>query len=259
MSTSTAAPRTFDVRGTSRVPFGRLVGVELRKMADTRAGAWLLAIIALVTLAVMAVFLFNVEQDERTFYGLLSVTASPQMLLLPVLAILLVTSEWGQRTTLTTFSLEPSRLRVVLAKVAAALVFGLAAIVFAAVVAAVVAALGGAPEPWDPSPGTALGHFFVLQLTSVLMGVAFGLLFLNSAAAIVLFFVIPIAFSTVATFWSWLADHAAWVDIGNAQSPFFESSAVSGEQWTQLAVTSFIWIVVPFVLGTVRVLRSEVK
>ena len=259
MSTTTSAPRAFDVSGTSRVPFDRLVGVELRKIADTRAGVWLLAIIALVTLAVMAIFMLNVETDERTFYGLLSVTASPQMLLLPVLAILLVTSEWGQRTTLTTFSLEPSRLRIVAAKVVAALVFGLAAMLFAAVVAAVIALVGGASDPWAENPGTALGHFLVLQVTSVLMGVAFGLLFLNSAAAIVLFFVIPIAFGTISTFWAWLAEHAAWIDIGSAQTPFFNSSAVTGEEWAQLAVTSLIWIVVPFVLGTVRVLRSEVK
>ena len=32
---------TLDLSGTSRVPLARLVGVELRKARDTRAGFWL--------------------------------------------------------------------------------------------------------------------------------------------------------------------------------------------------------------------------
>ena len=42
MSTATSAPMTLDVSQTARVPFSRLVSVELRKMFDTRAGQWLL-------------------------------------------------------------------------------------------------------------------------------------------------------------------------------------------------------------------------
>ena len=37
-------------------------------------------------------------------------------LLLPVMGILLVTSEWSQRTDMTTFALEPHRSRVIMAK-----------------------------------------------------------------------------------------------------------------------------------------------
>ena len=37
-------------------------------------------------------------------------------ILLPVLGILLVTSEWSQRTAMVTFTLEPSRSRVIAAK-----------------------------------------------------------------------------------------------------------------------------------------------
>jgi hypothetical protein len=34
---------------------------------------------------------------------------------------------------------------------------------------------------------------------------------------------------------------------------------VTGEQWAQLATSSAIWILLPFVLGLVRVIRAEVK
>ena len=46
-----------------------------------------------------------------------------------MLGILLVTSEWGQRTGMVTFTLEPHRGKVIAAKVVAALVLGLLAVV----------------------------------------------------------------------------------------------------------------------------------
>ena len=48
---------TPDPRVTA-VPFSRLLKVELRKLVDTRAGFWLLAAIGIITVAVIAVFLF---------------------------------------------------------------------------------------------------------------------------------------------------------------------------------------------------------
>ncbi len=43
----------LDVSGTPGVPFTRLVSVELRKIADTRAGRWLLGAIVAITAAIM--------------------------------------------------------------------------------------------------------------------------------------------------------------------------------------------------------------
>ena len=54
MSVATA-PTTLDVSNTPAVPFGRLVRVELRKLADTRAGRWLLISIAALTLLVLII------------------------------------------------------------------------------------------------------------------------------------------------------------------------------------------------------------
>ena len=34
---------------------------------------------------------------------------------------------------------------------------------------------------------------------------------------------------------------------------------MSGEQWAQLGTSTLIWVVLPFVVGMVRVLRAEVK
>ena len=52
-----------------------------------------------------------------------------------MLGILLITQEWSQRTGMVTFTLEPHRGKVIAAKVIAALVFGLLAVVLACVIA----------------------------------------------------------------------------------------------------------------------------
>jgi hypothetical protein len=228
-------------------------------MADTRAGMWLLIAIGLVTAAIVTIFFFAAPDEERTFLGFMGATATPQGFLLPVLGILLVTSEWGQRTTLTTFVLEPSRTRVIAAKVVAALLLGLAAIIVAIGIAALATVLAGEAGAWDNIGADDFGKFGILQVSGILQGLAFGLIFLNSAAAIVTYFVLPIAFSIVATLWGALQDAAPWIDLGTSQQPLFGGVDVTGEQWAQLATSSAIWILLPFVLGLVRVIRAEVK
>ncbi|HET7194736.1 MAG TPA: ABC transporter permease [Nocardioides sp.] len=258
MTTATTTP-TLDLSGTSAVPFGRLIGVELRKMADTRAGTWLLLAIGLITAAIVTIFFFAAPDEQRTFLNFMGATATPQGFVLPVLGILLVTSEWGQRTTLTTFVLEPSRPKVIAAKVVAALILGLVAIVLAVGVAALATVLAGEPGAWDNIGGDDFVKFGILQVSGVLQGLAFGLIFLNSAAAIVTYFVLPIAFSVVANLWSALQDIAPWVDLNTSQQPLFSGVDVTGEQWAQLATASAIWILLPFVAGLVRVMRAELK
>lgn len=259
MTAALAEPGLIDISGTKKVPFTRLVSVELRKMADTRAGMWLLILIAAVTALIITIFFLAADTNDRTFLNFMGVTATPQGFLLPVLGILLVTSEWGQRTGLTTFALTPSRSRIILAKVAAALVLGLAAIVVAIGVAALATVVGGADNAWAHIGLDDFAKFGLLQVSGVLQGLAFGLIFLNSAAAIVTFFVLPTAFSIVASLWGALQDIAPWVDLGTSQTPLFSGVNLTGEEWAQVGTSSLIWIVLPFAAGLWRVLRAEVK
>ena len=177
-----------------------------------------------------------------------------------MLGILLITSEWGQRTTLTTFTLVPSRARVVAAKVAAALVLGLVAVVVAIALAALATLAGGQDDGFSALSADDFAKFGLLQVSGILQGLAFGLILLNSAAAIVTYFVLPIGFSIIASIWSALSDVAPWVDLGTAQAPLFDGTQnLTGEQWAQVATASLIWIVLPFLAGLVRVMRAEVK
>jgi ABC-2 type transport system permease protein len=252
-------PGTLDLSSTSHVPLSRLVKVEMRKMVDTRAGLWLIIAIGVITALITVIFFFAAPDNERTFTNYMGIMATPQGFLLPVLGILLITQEWTQRTGMVTFTLEPHRGKVITAKVLAALAYGALAVVLAMVLAALGAAVSGAPGAWENIGADDIGKFALLQASGVLQGLAFGLIFLNSAAAIVTYFVVPIAFSVVTSIWSALADIQPWVDLGTSQVPLFEGTALSGEEWAQLATGTLIWVVLPFVVGLWRVLRAEVK
>jgi ABC-2 type transport system permease protein len=259
MSATAMEPTTLDISTTPRIPLSRLTRVELRKLADTRASRWLLISIALITAAIILIFFLTADQSDRTFINFMGATATPQGFLLPVLGILLVTSEWTQRTALVSFTLMPVRGRVLAAKVIASLIAGAAAIVLALGIAALATVLGGYDHAWANMGIDDIGKFALLQASGVLQGLAFGLLFLNSAAAIVTYFVLPTAFSIVASLWGALKDAAPWIDLGTSQQPLFSGVNLSAEEWWQIVTSTVIWVVLPFVVGLVRVLRAEVK
>jgi ABC-2 type transport system permease protein len=259
MNAPVTSPATIDISGTERVPFSRLVTVEMRKMGDTRAGKWLLIAIVVITAIVVGLLVAFAPDDAKNFESFLGATATPQGFLLPVLGVLLITSEWGQRAALNTFTLEPHRGRIIGAKVVAAVLLGLAAIVVALAIAALAALVAGTGDIWGEYGYGDTGKFALLQTLAILQGLAFGMVFLNSAGAIVAYFVLPIAFSIVTSIVEALQDIQPWIDLGTAQAPLFSGASLTGEEWAQLAVTSVIWILVPGVVGAWRVMRSEVK
>ena len=267
MSTATSAPMTLDVSQTARVPFSRLVSVELRKMFDTRAGRWLLISIAAFTALVLIIQLWVVlAQDQTvTFEDFAAGANIPMNILLPVLGVMSVTSEWSQRTAMVTFTLEPSRTRFLAAKFVGTLIIALAAVVvgFTLTIAAngLYAAFSDNPVTWDLGPFR-IFCFFLLYVFSMATGFAFGMLLLNTAAAIVVYFVysfiFPGLFELGSALMDWFKDLRPWIDFANAQNPIIEAD-VTGKEWAQLAVSGFIWLVLPLVIGVWRVLRAEVK
>jgi ABC-2 type transport system permease protein len=266
---STTVPSTastLDISSTAPVPFARLVKVELRKTYDTRAGIWLLGITAFLAAAVMVVALIVVlAQDESVklndFVGIANFISG---FLLPVLGIMLVTSEWSQRTAMVTFTLEAHRGRIVAAKLAAgvllALIVSLIATVSAFLVNGVYALVNGSGD-WHFGILELLG-FLLTQMIAMLTGFAFATLLLNTAAAIVVYFaysfLVPTIFAIAAEFLDWFKDLQPWVDFTQAQQPLIDAS-MSGKDWAQLLVSGFIWLVIPVALGLWRILRAEVK
>ncbi|RPF22694.1 ABC transporter permease [Myceligenerans xiligouense] len=244
------------------IPFTRLTLVEWRKQLDTRAGLWLLVSIALITAAVLAVMAF-IGDGATSFEALYFGTSTPMALLLPIVGILAATSEWSQRTGLITFTLEPRRTRVGLAKLVAALGSGIAFFVVAVVLAAAfhlaVVTFTDATTAWAIPTGALTGGL-LLTVLYMAQGVAFGALIQNTAGAIVAFFALPTAFTLVGSLVGAMRDAMPWIDLTTAADPLlFDAGALTGEQWAQVATSSTIWILVPLVLGLIRVARSEIK
>ncbi|MPZ96505.1 MAG: ABC transporter permease [Propionibacteriales bacterium] len=241
------------------IPFLRLVKVELRKSTDTRAARWLLGVIAAVSVLVMAIPLIWDSTFDQRWSDYLGLGSVPLAVLLPVVSILTMTSEWTQRAVLVTFTQEPRRGRVFAAKVIVGCVLAALSSVFALGASAAALALSGAlgrSVEWDGSEKLAAGFVLFLILNS-LVGLGFAAVLHNSAAAIVLFFVIPTVWSILATTIGAMEDVGRWLDTGQT---FMHVLASEWDGHTaQILASVAVWIVLPLSAGLVRTIRREVK
>jgi ABC-type transport system involved in multi-copper enzyme maturation permease subunit len=259
MSTTTlAAPIPVNTSGVHARPrLSRLVAVELRKMVDTRAGFWLQVAMVVLTMVVVAVRLLVGDATDHTFQSVLDAGLQPAAILLPVLGILLVTSEWSQRTGMITFALVPVRSRVLGAKLIASLVLTVPMLVMsvAIVAAGVLVASPGVDGTWsDAAP--LIGQSAVYLTAGMITGVALGAILLASAPAIVLLFPLPTAWMAVVSL-SFFADVAPWVSTARALSPMQEE-VMSATQWAHVGTALALWMLLPLLIGTWRITRREI-
>ncbi|GGL34684.1 ABC transporter permease [Phycicoccus endophyticus] len=254
---ATAGDRERPVR---TIPMPRLVHVELRKMLDTRAGRWLLVAIGVLVVGALAILLVQ-DGGEHPLGDYLQATTLPTALLLPVVGILAVTSEWSQRTALVTFTLEPRRARVAWAKVAASLLVGVGAVAvsFALAVAAhgSAIALRGATGDWNLAGTVWLGAAGYVLL-GLLQGLGFGMLLRNTPAAVVLYYALPTGWSILGSLWARAASVGEWLDLNRTMEPLF-SGSLSAEQWARLGTSVGLWVVLPLAVGMWWITRAEVK
>jgi hypothetical protein len=255
------------VRRTARpIPTTRLVTVELRKMFNTRSGFWMLVSIGVLSVIAAGSVLVFAPDSDVTYESFTRASGFPMSVILPMIAILAVTSEWSQRSGLTTFTLVPSRGRVIVAKAIATLLLGLGSVVVAFAVGALAnvagSALAGVDTVWDISLSMAL-QMVLFNLVGMAIGFTLGVVLRNSAAAIVGYFVISLVMPGIlvllAQVRSWFADLQPWIDWNETQVALLEGAMDSGEEWAMLGSTTMIWIVVPLVVGLLSLRRSEVK
>jgi ABC-type transport system involved in multi-copper enzyme maturation permease subunit len=256
----------LDVSGTPAIPFGRLFRVELRKSVDTRAGRWLVGITIGAVLIAETVFLIvSAVKNLHSVYGdFVAGAAIVSSFLLPILGIMLVSSEWSQRTAMTTFTLEPRRMRVVMAKMLAGLATTVFVIAFALAIGLVGNVVFAAVQGQSPAWGfgwTGFTGFLVTQTFAMLGGFALACLLLNTPAAIVVYvvykYVLP-GLIALGSLMAWFAHLAPWIDFQAAQNELYDLP-LTGSQWAHLAVSGVLWLVVPLVIGLWRIRRAEVK
>ncbi len=258
-ATTLAAPIRVNTAGVHARPgLGRLVAVELRKVVDTRAGFWLQFATVALTMAIVIVRLMIGDAADHTFAAVFDVALQPAAVLLPVAGVLLVTSEWSQRTGLITFALVPVRSRVLGAKLLASLVLAVAMLVaiVAIVAAGVLIASPGVDGAWSDA-ATLVGQTTVFLTAGMVIAVSFGAILLASAPALVALFALPSSWAAFVSL-SYFADIAPWVDTARALGPMHEE-VMTATQWAHAGTALLIWMVVPLLIGAYRITRREIR
>ncbi|WP_433165048.1 ABC transporter permease [Kribbella sp. CA-247076] len=238
--------------------FLKLVVLELRKAVNTRSGRVLIAAIMLLALITIGWQLTHLPQGPAGFDGFLGAASTSVLLLLPVIGVMAMTSEWTQRTALTTFTLSPRRVRVQLAKFVSAIV--LSVVVMSVVVALAFAgtALAGAvtdhPASYAGAGGQLAGAYLTVAL-NVVMGAALGAVIAQTAVAILVYFIAPTAWALAGP--ELFKDNANWLDVFAAFGRIAERDlhGMLPETLTSLG----IWIALPTVVGLWASSRREVK
>lgn len=260
MSTITLASTTSNgstpVTGAPRHRLLRLWLVELRKLVDTPAGVALLAVGALLA----GVFGGGVAllSEDATLDRIVRLAGTPTGLLLPVLAVLLVTGERQHRTALTGYALTPRRGRVLVAKAFAVLTLAVAAWAMALLAGVLIAAVSspivGHPIAWSIDWTTQLWFGLSLVLAA-LSGYAVGLAIGNAPAAISLL----LAWPMLALFLGVIpqaAEVLAWLDV-NAVVALVDG--IEPIELARVATGAAVWVILPATAGVLRELNREVR
>lgn len=269
VSTTTGTDRTAAARArrpASAIPTTRLIKVELRKMFDTRSGFWMLLSIGVLSVVATGAVIIFAPDDAVTYQSFATAIGLPMSVILPMIAILGVTSEWSQRSGLTTFTLVPSRGRVIGAKAIATVLVGIVSMGVAFAVGALGnlagSALAGVDTVWDVSLSTA-PQIVLGNLVGMAIGFTLGVVLRNSAAAIVGYFVVslvlPGILALLAQVREWFNDLQPWIDWNDTQANLFNGATDTGKEWAMLGSTTALWIVLPLTIGLLFLRRSEVK
>src|SRR5262249_31931712 len=187
---------------------------------------------AACALAVAVIVVATGDHDVRALDNVFFDTVQPVGVLLPVVGILLVASEWSQRTALVTFALVPKRMNVLVAKSLAGVVIGIVATTLCLVIALLASAAFGGELRLSLG---ATGQVYLYTVTAMLMGVGFGAMLQTSAPAIVLSFAAPLALGAIASIHS-LTNPLGWIDQTRSLAPLTDH-LLSADEWARATTT----------------------
>jgi hypothetical protein len=246
-------------QSTKDVPpsIGRLISVELRKMTNTRSGFWVAIGVAAMALLVGIVASVNHHGHETTFPYVLHAVVAWCAYLLPVMGILLICGEWSQRTKLTTFTLVPSRRRVLTAKLGASWIVSTIALMVCLLVTMLSATiLGHHPGGAGSLSWQLIGQSWIYLAATMVVGLAFGSALLVSAPAIVTYLLLPLVWSVLSNNISALSGVSHWLDSSQTFGPL-PHEVLSATQWAHAAVTFAVWAGIPLLIGARRIGRGD--
>lgn len=241
---------------TPAVPLRRSWLVELRKLIDTRTGAVLTAVGALLT----GVFGGGAALGKHSSFGSIAQMAGvPAAMMVSILAILLVTAERSHHTALSTFVLQPRRTRVMIAKAGAAVMLALAAGVLSLLAALIITPVGamvtGTQIPWSIA-WAQFGLSLTVSVITALSGVALGMAIGNAPGAIVLMLSWPMIESMIIKMLPAAEPVFGWLDVAAVRNL---GDGIQGFEAAQVVTSVAAWVALPGLIGLVRVCREEVR
>lgn len=248
-ATMTMTPGT----AVSGIPFSTQILVELRKSVDTRVAQAVLGSFLGLGILVNVFVLVNMPEPTLGSAGLVAAFAA---LGLPIVSALVMTSEWSQRTAMTTFWLEPRRHRVLLAKVVSALVLGVGLIsALLAVMLLITAGLllaRGVPIVADDL-GDLMIAVYVGGIFGVLFGVAWGAALMSTPLTLLWVLVVSLVIELVMPFAA--GELAPWFMTSTASNWLVDKTAPG------LPVLSsfLLWYLLPLAAGFLLQGRREVR
>jgi ABC-type transport system involved in multi-copper enzyme maturation permease subunit len=223
-------------------------------MCDTRAGLWLLILTALGAVGGAVGQALGAAEPDQNAAGVFFSATGGASILLPIVGVLLVTSEFSQRTGLVTFALVPVRGRIVLAKFVAALGVAVAISAVCLLLGLLGGSLLGSGSEID---GAQVAHGLLYLVIGVAIGVTLGLLLQASPLAIVTIFAAPILFGAVGAISDRFQDVTRWLDQ-SALMPLIDLHPGNELDWDRIAVTVLFWVALPLALGMIRLERGDI-
>jgi ABC-2 type transport system permease protein len=235
---------------------GRATALELRKSVSTRACRWLLIAAGVVGLLTAGLVALTGPAEDHTFSVISFYTQSAISLPLPLVSVLLMTQDFGRRTSSLTSGSGLSRDAVIAAKLLASMIIAVAGAAYGVLISvlATSAATPGAGEGrWNAVGMIILGSVLV-QFIAQLVGAGWGLLLGSSALAIAADIVVPLGLWIVAGAVPGLQGVQGWL------APFASvrnllSGGMDAQLWAQVGVIVLVWVVALNAAGIFRVHR----
>lgn len=260
MSATTIASALVAAASSSKPSFMRVVRIELRKLYDTRVRLALVAVIVPIMIASAGLMQIpsvkNASFVATSDFSATFMAAATTFALLPFITILLVTSEFSARSAMTTFCLVSGRLRVLGAKFAAMLILSLGTVAAAVIVTCGALAISGKglqPDWWQV---LGLGVRTLLEVTAAF---ALATVLLETVSTYVMYFVIPLAFTMVASLGTTVAKASMWISPLAMSATWEHVRSATVYQWAQAGTATLFWVVVMGLIGMARFNRAEVK
>lgn len=244
--------------------FSRVLAYEFRKSVSIRANRWFLALLVVAAIAAATGFyvyfmLTTSGAAPLTWAQLGRVIVNPLMTLLGCLLITLTTSEWTNRSIMTTFTLTPHRGWVLSAQFLVALTYALALWVLTLGLGALVAGLLSPREnvdiSWSVTAWDVVGPLLPnlgLAISAFLLGIAV----MNGSAAIVMWMMGQAFLNALLNFNGIISDVAQWLHLNNALNAAVADPGTA-VNWGRTATSAALWLGVPAVIGIWRTLHRD--